>query len=94
MLGGGNGPDAPATIEMWLRLVHPDDRPQVLEDLEAARRGRGPFHSEHRIVRADDGRIAWLRASGRFFYDATGTAVRFLGAFFDDTQRMTAEEEV
>jgi PAS domain S-box-containing protein len=80
-----------ATREMWRNRVHPDDLGKVMRALEEARRERSLYASDHRIVRADDGRIVWVRVAGRFSYDDAGEAIRFSGVSFDDTPRKRAE---
>lgn len=91
-LGYEPTPDGKATLAMWQNLVHPDDLPLVMEELEKARRDRSLWAPEYRIIRADNGQIVWLRAFGRFHYDEAGEAVRFIGVLFDDTARKQAEE--
>jgi signal transduction histidine kinase/CheY-like chemotaxis protein len=82
---------APATYEMWIARVHPEDRQAVEAALRHARDHQCLYSQEYRIVRADTGAVRWLRALGRFLYDESGTAVRSVGVDFDDTDRITAE---
>jgi PAS domain S-box-containing protein len=93
MLGYEPAPGGQATREMWLARVHPDDLERVLEGQEQARRERGLHCPEYRI-RRPNGDVAWLGVCGRFFYDETGEAVRFLGVSFDITRRKELECEV
>jgi len=83
-----------ATREMWLSRLHPDDRDRVLEVVEEARRERSLYCPEYRICRADNGETVWLAAFGRFVYDETGEAVRFLGVLFNVTRRKRAAESL
>jgi PAS domain S-box-containing protein len=85
LLGYQPAPDGQATIEMWRSRVHPEDLDRVLSAFERARIERSLFSPEHRVVRADNGQVVWLRVFGRFLYDDAGEAVRFIGVFFDDT---------
>ena len=82
----------PATTAMWQELIHPDDRPQVLSQIEAAKRDRSLFTSEHRIVRVDDARAVWVNVQGRFLCAETGGQCRFIGVMFDVTDRLTREQ--
>ncbi|HEX5633584.1 MAG TPA: PAS domain-containing protein, partial [Gemmatimonadales bacterium] len=81
------------TFVAWQRaLLHPDDRARVRDLLELARRSRGPYAAEYRIIRANDGETRWLSSYGCFHYDDAGMAVRAVGVTFDVTARMRAEE--
>ncbi|NJM88336.1 MAG: PAS domain S-box protein, partial [Hydrococcus sp. RU_2_2] len=83
-----------ATIEMWQSRVHPDDLEQVMQAMERAKQERSLYSPEHRIIRVDNGEIRWLRVFGRFIDDETGEAVRFIGIFFDNTERKQLEAEL
>jgi PAS domain S-box-containing protein len=94
LLGYEVVPTGEATFEMWQRRVHPEDRHRVTETLERAKLDRSIYRLEYRIVRADNGMHVWLSVAGRFLYDETGEAVRFIGVFFDITERKRAEAEI
>jgi len=84
----------PASTEMWLSRVHPDDRQQVREALEQAKVEHSLCRSEHRIVRADDSRTVWMAMLGRFIYDVAGSAASFIGVCFDISERRAAEQKM
>ncbi|MBE9185203.1 PAS domain-containing protein [Microcoleus sp. LEGE 07076] len=84
-------PDGEATIALWKNCVHPDDLKPVMQAVKTARKTRSLYSTEYRIIRADSGEIRWLSVSGRYFYDAAGAAVRFVGVVFDTTDRKKAE---
>ena len=94
LLGYPVDPTGRATSDMWCSRLHPDDRARVLAELERARRDRTLYRCEHRIVRADDGAVIWVEPRGRFSYDATGRAVRFVGVTLEITARKEAEERL
>jgi PAS domain S-box-containing protein len=77
--------------ELWESVVWPDDLPQVRKEWLRALGARELFRQEYRARRAD-GSIVWVRAAGRFFYDASGRAIRFVGVFADVTDTHTAME--
>ena len=91
LFGYPPAPGGRARMEMWHSRVHPDDLPSVMEAMDKARRDRSLYAPDHRIVRADDGRIVWLRVAGRFHYDDAGQPIRFAGVSFDNTARKQAE---
>src|SRR5262249_17348179 len=68
-----------ATSELWSSCIHPDDLARVLEARERALQNRAVYSVEYRINRVDNGAIVWLAVFGRYFYNESGEAVRFLG---------------
>jgi PAS domain S-box-containing protein len=81
------------TIDLWERCIHPDDLPRVLEARKQAIQRRSAYSIEYRIKRADNGEIGWLAVFGRFYYNESAEAVRFLGVAFDITRRREMERE-
>lgn len=93
LMGYEPAPSGEATMEMWRSQVQAEDLEQVMQAIERAQRDRSLYCSEHRIIRADNGQIVWLRVFGRFFYNEAGQAVRFVGVLFDNTEKKQAQEE-
>ncbi|MEP6516953.1 PAS domain S-box protein [Microcoleus vaginatus] len=91
ILGCEPVPDGEVSVAVWENCVHPDDLKQVLQAIETARQTRSLYSPEYRIIRADNGEIRCLRAFGRYLYDESGEAVRFIGVLFDATDRKMAE---
>ncbi len=83
------GPDGFAT---WTSLLHPDDRPRSVEQLEQHLRGERPyFEAEHRL-RHRDGHWVWTLASGRVASRAAdGRPLRMSGTLLDISRRKAAE---
>ncbi|HEX6999521.1 MAG TPA: PAS domain-containing protein [Gammaproteobacteria bacterium] len=94
LLGYPVDPAGRATSDMWCSRLHPDDRARVLAELERAQRERTLYRCEHRVIRADDGTVVWIEPRGRFSYDSTGRAVRFVGVSLEITARKEAEERL
>ncbi|MBK7974534.1 MAG: PAS domain S-box protein [Deltaproteobacteria bacterium] len=92
ILGYEPAPGGEATFEMWRATVLPEDLDGVLAEQRRAEREHDVFRCEHRVRRVTDGRILHVRAAGRFFYDETGKATRFVGAFFDLSAEKQAVE--
>jgi PAS domain S-box-containing protein len=91
LLGYEPTPDCVASEPMWRNAVVPEDLPAVLAAWERAEREHEVFRAEHRMRRIDNGAIVWTRAVGRFLYDDTGRAIRFVGVFHDITAAKQAE---
>lgn len=77
------------TTEWWERL-HPDDRPAVRAQREAALRGEAPYDLVSRIVRPN-GTVRHVRMSARVIRDNAGTPVRLIGVCLDVTDVKEAE---
>lgn len=93
MLGYPIVEDGQADMDMWRRLVHPDDLAALMEDWDRARRQGTDFRSTHRIHRADDASIRWIEAHGRVLHgQAASGSGRFVGVMIDVTDRREGEE--
>lgn len=93
MLGYEPG-EIKGTNDVWLELIHPDDRraAAALDNLNRA--GKVPhFEHEYRI-RHKDGRWVWVLDRGKVVErNEDGSAKRIIGTLTDISQRKAAEEE-
>ncbi len=78
------------SFEQYLSMVHPDDRPSVLEALDKALKQPWPYQIEHRTIRKD-GRICWFSGRGEVIRNAQGQPVRMLGTVQDITDQKMAQ---
>jgi PAS domain S-box-containing protein len=76
--------------DLWISLLHPEDRDQVLRETESARTSRGENEYEYRIV-TRDGAVRWFHDRGRFVLDGDMTPVYWQGIILDVTERRQAE---
>lgn len=80
-------------LEDWERYVHPDDREQVMEKVQAHLRGVTPeYEALHRMLHRD-GSIRWFVARGTALRDSEGRPCRLVGTDTDVTERRLAEEQ-
>ncbi len=92
VLHGLSDGHAPADLDAYLELVHPDDREAAREKAVRARSLRS--HSdEYRIVTAD-GSVRWIATRGRTYFDRAGNPIRMLGVNVDITERKLVEEAI
>jgi PAS domain S-box-containing protein len=77
--------------ELW-GLIHPDDVANLRADLDHALHDGGEYHITPRIVRADDGSIAWIDIRGRLGPGADGRSTVIHAVAIDITERKRAEE--
>jgi len=91
----GLGPDDVIDDELFYRLVHPDDRyaveQQVIDAVET--RNDTPYSFAYRIFRVDTGEERWWHEWSRLVNDASGAPARLVGAIQDITERQKAEIE-
>lgn len=92
----GLPPDAEASAEAAMALVHPDDRQRVrMIAATAAMPGGDPrFEMTFRILRADTGQQRWVCANGWRTEGASGQRSRVLVAVRDITEARTADERI
>jgi PAS domain S-box-containing protein len=84
-------PDAQINFDLFYSILHEEDRERTRVAVERTVFHREPYDIEYRTV-APDGRIRWVRAKGRAFYDAFGTPTRFDGVTLDITELKIAEQ--
>jgi diguanylate cyclase (GGDEF)-like protein/PAS domain S-box-containing protein len=77
--------------QIFLDLVHPDDRERVAA--AAPQQAEGTYAEECRVVRPD-GQIRWVRDRAFPIHDTEGTVHRIVGIIEDITERRQAEEHL
>ncbi|MFO0699636.1 MAG: PAS domain S-box protein [Nitrospira sp.] len=92
----GVGPDVPASLEGFMRLIHPEDRAMVVAAIERAPDlvGDDLYSVEHRLV-LPNGQVRWVSFRAWTLFDLDGPErrpARTLGAMIDITKRKQAEE--
>lgn len=92
----GVGSDEPASLEGYIRLIHPEDREAVVTAIKQAHdlSGDDLFSMEHRLLYPDGG-IRWVSFRSWTLFDNDGSErrpARTLGAMIDITKRKHAEE--
>lgn len=92
----GLGDDQPATTELALTLVHPEDRDRLRAMLDAVAEGALPPHFEAtlRVFRADTGALRWIRSKGWLTRSEAGRPQRIIVTFLDVTEERDAEERI
>ncbi|MFI7644243.1 SpoIIE family protein phosphatase [Nonomuraea sp. NPDC049400] len=72
-------------VETWMGIVHPDDLPWVLAEMDEAICAGRMYSSEYRVCRPD-GTSAWVRTRGRLVVDDNGEPARMIGTLWDVTK--------
>jgi rsbT co-antagonist protein RsbR len=83
-----------ADVDMWAKLIHPDDREEATRRLAEAEQSCSAYAIEYRF-RATTGEYVWLFDRGLFAAGPDGAAARMLGTMQDitSTRRMLDERE-
>lgn len=77
--------------ELFVELLHPDDRERVLDEIHRANEDGVSRASEYRLI-ARDGRVVWLRDESVTVRDEDGTPLYAQGFLLDITKRKAVEE--
>ncbi len=80
------------TFEMWVGLLHPDDRAHVLQTVDTAVATHQRYTVEHRVV-WPDGTVRWLQGAGQTTVDLAGNVTGTIGCTRDVTQEVLGELE-
>ena len=81
------------THEDWVARLHPDDRDRTVAGFLDALKGTSEDYAiEYRIIRPSDGAVRWISVTAKIDRDASGRAIRLVGAHIDITERMLAQE--
>ncbi|MGW6456271.1 SpoIIE family protein phosphatase [Streptomyces sp. NPDC055078] len=80
-------------IETWSELIHPDDLPGVLAELNKVIPELGVASVEYRL-RHPDGRISWIEARGQVTAGEDGEPARMTGTAWDTTRTRMERDSV
>jgi diguanylate cyclase (GGDEF)-like protein/PAS domain S-box-containing protein len=79
-----------ARPDMWVSVLHPDDRARVLRDTAAALATGEAVEYEYRVV-AKDGTVRWIHDRGDFVRDVEGRSTVWQGVMVDVTEQRATE---
>lgn len=82
---------AGGSLESYVRAIHPDDRKQVEDEIQASIERRGDYEAEYRIVQPD-GSVRSVIARGRVECDAAGNPISLPGVVLNITERKQIEK--
>jgi PAS domain S-box-containing protein len=77
--------------ELWVKVIHLDDREWVLAEDARVEETGGPFSAEYRMV-TKDSRAVWVRDEAVLVRDEEGSPLFWQGVFVDITERKEAEQ--
>ena len=79
--------------DLWLRIVHPDDRARAAAENQRHNETGEMFSLDYRVYRKD-GRIVWVHDEARMFRDERGVPAFSLGVMIDITEIKRGDEKV
>jgi hypothetical protein len=81
------------TFEMYVSLLHPDDREQVLDEVRQAVESKTSYRVDHKVV-WPDGSVHWISGAGAVTVDELGVVTGTVGCSTDITARIEQEAEL
>jgi diguanylate cyclase (GGDEF)-like protein/PAS domain S-box-containing protein len=79
--------------DLWLRIIHPDDRARAMAENQRHNETGEGFSLDYRVYRKD-GRLAWIHDEARMVRDERGTPTFSLGGMSDVTEMKRGDEKV
>ena len=79
------------TFEAYQRVVHPEDLPRLLADIDGALSGRQPYRTEYRIV-PPTGEVQWVEGNGVVYRDELGRPIRMVSTLRNITEQKRMEQ--
>jgi PAS domain S-box-containing protein len=79
--------------DIWIELLHPDDREIELAAHDLHNETGEPWSQEYRLI-ASDGRVVWVRDQARLVRDGAGNASTWQGIMLDITGQKDMEERL
>lgn len=79
--------------ELWVKILHPDDRDRALAEQEELLRTGRPWDDEYRMI-SRDGRVVWVHDQAVVVRDDAGRPLAWQGIWLDITARKETEEDL
>ncbi|MDB5012025.1 MAG: hypothetical protein JWQ25_227 [Daejeonella sp.] len=79
----------------FLPGLHEDDRERittVIDNLYTKKISNGDYDVEYRTIGAQDGKLRWVRAKGKVFFNTEDAPIRFIGSVLDITDKKREEQ--
>jgi len=92
-LTGHSADDLLTHPDLWLTLIHPDDKNLFFKTLNEHRKRKSVFLSEYQII-TTDGQAKWVRDKAKPTFNEKGEIVRIDGFIEDITDQKKIEEQL
>ena len=82
------------TMEIWLDIIHPQDRNMMEQYLQECILNQNLFRKEYRIIRKNDGEIRWVDGWGEINFNEEANELSMIGVIQDITDRKLTVEKI
>lgn len=79
--------------ELWVKMLHPEDREPTLAENARATASGEPFKMEYRLI-SKDGSVVWIRDEGAIVKDRRGEPLFWQGVMLDVTEQKELEDRL
>ncbi|MBY0203612.1 methyl-accepting chemotaxis protein [Paenibacillus cucumis (ex Kampfer et al. 2016)] len=96
MLGYSNSKEFPNEFASWAKSVHPEDRPQLVQEITRHVNDpsdRAGYNITSRML-LKNGEARWFRCLGRLVRNAAGAPVKLIGVMFDIHEEKIKSDEL
>ena len=76
------------------RMLHPDDYPEFVKNLEECIKSKKDFFQIYRIYHLKTGKLKWISGRGKMVLDDKGNVVKMIGTVQDITEQRIAEDKI
>ncbi|WP_119966533.1 sensor domain-containing diguanylate cyclase [Simplicispira lacusdiani] len=91
----GLPPDGRMLLSQWVRLLHPEERTQILAVHDQAMKQHTALRTQYRLIRPSDQQVRWVEVWGEYEVGQDKNLVsRMTGTVQDITERKQAEEQL
>jgi PAS domain S-box-containing protein len=81
----------PRTQQAWEQMLHPDDRPKVIQRVAESYETRSPAEAEWRVI-WPDGSVHWIAGRWQVVRNSAGEPTHIMGVNIDVTDRKSIED--
>ena len=82
------------TLETWKKLIHPDDKIQVLSDIQLSHENKTKHYQNIHRLKHKDGHWVWIETRGQTMFDENNKPVRMIGSHTDISEQKKLQEEL
>lgn len=93
MLGYGYS-ELKNSFETWEKLVHPDDKKQIMIDIELSNENKTKQYKNIHRLKHKDGHWVWIESRGKTIFDENSKPVRMIGSHIDISERIKLQQEL
>ncbi|MBZ0100215.1 MAG: diguanylate cyclase, partial [Taibaiella sp.] len=87
--------ELPSKLDVWVKIVHPDDKEKFLKAIESYMTGKSKKHFQMELrFMSGTGVYKWVLIKGKAIVNQDGVIIRMAGSLTDINDRKLAEEKI